>query len=278
MSYESKEQIFLYHGYGSGVGGYLERYGSYIRIPTVGSAALPNSGGEVKTESGPWEWSPDGEPPDGFRISVRGVHSRLWTEETATEWITNAEIAVSGFNLCNRVEVGRMVTRLQSVHKKGREKPQPRISFKGSGFWNGRIDDEPVGLAIDQELDEYSTYDELNDVVCGRKKTSFCPSNLSAEEPGDGKPDYFNDLHRKYKSDKHTRCSIVGEVQKKEGSKLPKPKGYSIELDGFGRIFFGEMVVSHGMKTLNMIRWDLGCTDCGGGDGGSGSANGEPMP
>src|SRR3954452_17028200 len=105
MSYESKEQIFLYHGYGTGVGGYLERFGQQLAIPTIAPVALPLTGGESVAKTGAWEWAPEGEPPTsqgGFRISVRSATARLWTEETRREWISNAEIRITGFNLCGR--------------------------------------------------------------------------------------------------------------------------------------------------------------------------------
>lgn len=283
MSYESQEQIFLYHGYGLGIGGYLERYGSHIPIPSIGSVALSMAGGEAVASSGAWSWAPEDEPdpPKGFRISVRGIRARLWTEETRKEWVTNAEVVVKGFNLCDRVEIGQMVTRLRSVHTKNAGKHQPRISFQGSGLWNVKIEGEPAGVTIDDDLDEFATHDELKDVVGGKRPTRFCPNNLHAPQASQqalqAKPDYFVDLREKYKNDSHTRCSIVGDIRKGR-EKHPKAKGYSVEIEDFGRIFFGEMLVSDGMKRLNLIRWDLGCDDCGGGTGGSADLNGEPMP
>src|SRR5262245_32975229 len=138
MSYERKEQIFLYHAYGLGIGGYLERHGQTLAIPSIVPIALSPVGGETEAKSGPWARAPEYDAPTserGVRISVQGIAARIWTEENRREWITHSEMRVKGFNLCDRVEVGHMVTRLKSVHKKNHAEPRPRITFDGSGFW-----------------------------------------------------------------------------------------------------------------------------------------------
>src|SRR5882724_2634860 len=171
MSYESKEQICLYRGYGGGLCGYLERYGQQLAIPSVAPVALSLVGGESISQSGPWEWAPEGEPSTadgGFRISVGAVTARLWTEENSREWISNAEIRITGFNLCDRVQVGHMVSRLKSVHKKGHVERHPKISFDGSGFWNVSVDGDAVPITLDGELDACTSRDEVRDVV-GRR-------------------------------------------------------------------------------------------------------------
>jgi hypothetical protein len=264
MTYDPREQFFLYHGYGLGVGGHVERYGQKLAIPSLAPVVLPITGGESYSKSGPWEWKPDDEPPTsegGFRISVRGVSARLWTEENRKEWITNAEIRVSGFNLCDRVEVGFMVAKLRSVHKKKHVEKHPRISFEGSGFWNVRIDKQPVPIELDNDLDQCASRDELKKLVKER--------DYLAEAEHD---DYMHELIEKHVNDDYTRCSIVRNIRH------PKKRGFSVDLDGFGRIFLGEMLVADNEKRLSMVRWNLGCDNCGDGTSGSPSVNGDSMP
>lgn len=288
MSYESKDQIFLYHAYALGLGGYVERNNQQLAIPSIGSAALAMAGGMACSDSGFFEWAPPCEPapPKGFYISVGSVSAKLWSQEEDDYWTTNAEVRVSNFNLCERVKIGLMVNRLTSKHKKracktfqrGRD-DQPRISFKDSQFWNVTVDGEGVDVGINRDLDQHQSHDELKQAIAADRPPkgygAFCARNLLAAE--DEAPEYVRDLARKYTSDRLTRCSIVGEVKKSE--RLPHAvHGYSMELEDFGRVFFGEMIVADGMKRLNMIRWDLGCDNCGGGGGGSSDMNGMPSP
>jgi hypothetical protein len=52
----------------------------------------------------------------------------------------------------------------------------------------------------------------------------------------------------------------------------------SIVVENFGRIFLGEVIVSHGTKEVTMFRIDLGCDNCGDVGGSGGSTNGGPVP
>src|SRR5256885_13271294 len=52
--FRSKPQIFHYHGYGHGCGGYLERDDHMVPIPSIGGAALSIAGGEARSEAGPF--------------------------------------------------------------------------------------------------------------------------------------------------------------------------------------------------------------------------------
>lgn len=292
MSYDpttTPDQIFIYNVYANGIGGFIKRNGQILTIPSVGGEALSAAGGRARTEAGRLDWAPspyEPAPPEGFRISVDGVTTELWTEENDHEWVTNAEVRVYGFNLCERVKIGLMVNRLTSRHAKGRDRAalpdggQPRISFEGSQYWSVSIDGEPVHITIDRDLDQQcTTHDSLKRALSGSTgATAFCPANLVAAGP----PQYMRDLQDKYKSPKYTRCAIVGEVRH------PKAHGYSVDLTdpseptnrskNLGRVFFGEMLVGDEIKHLNMIRWDLGCETFGGGTGGAANMNGATMP
>jgi hypothetical protein len=284
---DKKPQIFHYHGYGHGCGGYVERHGNIIPIPSVGGAALSMAGGEAYTETGPFSWAPpfEPDPPVGFRLSVQRITTHLWTEESDKEWVTNADVTVYGFNLCERVKIGIMRSRLTSRHPKGIDRTvlpnggQPRISFDGSYFVNVTIDNQPVVITLDTDLDTCPTHQQLREVVSGQRPTTHCPRNLCT---GANDPQYMQELATHYQSKQFTRCSIVGHVGH------PTAHGYSVDLtdpakpdepaQNLGRVFFGEMVVGDEMKRLNMIRWNLGCEACGDGTGGGADLNGTPMP
>src|SRR5262249_42921452 len=158
MSYESKEQIFLYHAYALGAGGYVERQGEHLAIAGSAPGALSIVGGRSVSTFGPWVWKPPFDPePDkgGFRVSIEETSIALWTEETDKEWITNGEVTLSGFNLCDRLKIGQVVGKLTSRHRKNTQNEQAHISFRGSQFFNVFLDGERLDVTIDQPLDEF---------------------------------------------------------------------------------------------------------------------------
>ena len=280
MAYDrSMDQIFLYHVYANGSGGFIKRNDQILAIPSIGGSALSNAGGKAFRETGPFAWAPPFEPkpPEGFFISVERITTKLWTEENDNEWISNAEVRVYGFNLCERVKIGLMVNRMTSRHPKGIDRQklpdagQPQISFEGSQFWNVLIDGVSTHVTMDRGLDRCRSHQALKQML-ERK-----PHALSADAP-----QYLIDLEKKYQSDKLTRCSIVSEIRH------PNAYMHTINLTdkddpmsrgkNLGRIFLGEMFVGDELKHLDMIRWDLGCDTSGGGTGGSSNMNGLPMP
>jgi len=103
----------------------------------------------------------------------------------------------------------------------------------------------------------------------------FCRHNLLTI--GNDGPEYVQDLARKYISERYTRCSIINEIRRPEEARF-EVYGYSIYIPDFGRIFFGELQAADGMKRLNMLRWNLGCADCGDGTSCATDMNGVPMP
>ena len=304
MSYEEREQIFLYHGYAVGVGGYVERNGNRLAIPALTPAALPLTGGKSVMRQGAWSWAPPDDPPPsdgGFRISVGASAVTLLTEEKEDAWVTYAQVTVEDFNLCDRLTIGLMVGTLTSVHKKGIDyKPEARISFAGSELFNVYVDGVQIDVPVDRALDRFQTYEELRAVIkgdagptpdaqmsdddCKRWRRDFRSQKLFEATKSD--PLYVRNIEEwGRKTDRLTRCSIAGPIGKPEKAlKHVGVHGYSIwiqESDDkpeFGRIFFGEMIVSQGMKSLNMVRWNLGCDNCSDGTGGAPSVNGGSMP
>src|SRR5436305_12117724 len=170
MSYESKDQIFLYHGYALGAGGYIERGGQQLAIPGVAPGALSIAGGKSVNAYGPWSWAPPGEPSEGgFRVSVGETTMTLSTDENEGEWITQGEVALKELNLCDRFKVGLIVAKLTSRHRKKAGREQTRISFHGSQLWNVSVDGSVIDVPIDHALDAFQTHDELRDVIAGNK-------------------------------------------------------------------------------------------------------------
>lgn len=297
--YESKDQILLHHGYALGCGGYMDRDGTRIPIDAIAPGVISIVGGKCKTEQPEWQFTlpAKGKYPK-FSIMVSKAVTEVFSTEDENQWTTTAQSTVHGLNLCDVIRADRVTSKLTSVHlkrKKGQKKKEASISFAGSEIRGLSVNGVPCGVTLDDELDRFQTHGELKDVLGGKLKPKprpdfpalacklwseqFKPRNLLDVLKKDKKKDplYMQDLVGKYVSDKITRCSIVADLDIPPETRAVK-HGYSIEIEGFGRIFFGEMRVSDGMKRLDMIRFDLGCDDCGGGTVPSSAVNGEPMP
>jgi len=57
-----------------------------------------------------------------------------------------------------------------------------------------------------------------------------------------------------------------------------RANGHSTYVPGFGKAYFAESLISHGTRTLTMLRFELGSTTGGSGSGGGGSTNGKHYP
>lgn len=299
--YESKDQILLYHGYALGCGGFMERNGTKVPIDAIAPGVISIVGGKCRTEQLEWQFDlpAEGKYPRFF-IRVSKAVTEVFSTEDDKQWTTTAQSTVHGLNLCDVIRADRVVSKLTSVHlkgKKGQKKEEACISFAGSEIAGLSVNGIPCRVSIDRELDQFQTHARLKTVLKGKLGSklppdltpaawqSWCdhfkPRNLLHPGPKDPKepkdPQYLEDLRTKFVSDSITRCSIVADldIPPKTGA---KKYGYSIEIENFGRIFFGEMRVSDGMKRLDMIRFDLGCDDCGGGTVPSSAVNGEPVP
>lgn len=293
--YESKKQILLHHGYALGCGGYVERDGTQLPIDAVAPAVISIVGGKCRTERSDWQFElPKTAKYPRFFISLSKCVTEVSSKEDRKQWTTTAESTVEGLNLCDVIRADRVTMKLTSVHlkkKKGQRKSEPRISFEGSEFVGLSVNRVGFDIPIDRDLDCFQTHGEVKKVIrgklwptprrglplaaCKEWTKNFNPRNLVTA--GREEPEYMRDLARKYVSDKLTRCSIVGDFKVPPETGAVK-RGYSIDIDGFGRIFFGEMIVSDGMKRLDMIRFDLGCDGCAGGTVPAGAVNGEPVP
>jgi hypothetical protein len=293
--YESKEQILLYHGYALGCGGYVERDGAKLPIDAVAPAVISIVGGKCRTEHPEWQFElPKTAKYPKFFIRFSKCVTEVSSKEDDKQWTTTAESTVDGLNLCDVIRADRVKMKLTSIHlkkKKGQKKSEPHISFDGSEFAGLSVNGVSFDIPIDRDLDCFQTHSELKNVIRGKLRPAprpglplpackqwtenFNPRNLLTA--GRKEPEYMRDLARKYVSDKLTRCSIVGDFEVPPETGAVK-RGYSIDIDGFGRIFFGEMIVSDGMKRLNMIRFDLGCDGCAGGTVPAGAVNGDSVP
>ena len=284
MSYQQKKEEHLFHGFASGVGGYIERDFVKHPIPLVGGLALSVSGGIGSTCHNNYDFvyvDKNRDRAADFRLQADKIFTVVTGTEREDGWLTTAqsELVNLDINGVVRADLVRAVT--TSFHSRRAKitdpKPEAVISTRGSELVNLTVRGVPVRLTPDETFDRYSTYGDLRSFMAsgGSDAQSFRARNF-LESAGTSE-DYICDMER-FSSDTHVRCSIFSEIRFERACEGVSQHCYSLAIPDFGRLYIGEVIVSNGEKQLNMLRFDLGCEVCGGGTGGAAGVNGETVP
>jgi hypothetical protein len=175
--------------------------------------------------------------------------------------------AIEGLNILDIVTADRIVARLYSQHREGEK--EGSFTIVGSRFENLRIADCEVKVKLDVDLfKKIPTYEAaLNDF----------------EKEGD----FYKIAHDPFKTGKSIRkpvsngaflCSCVKEIKVETDCRCVEPAGHSFTVPGFGKIFLAEMLITHGQRTLTMIRFEIGSAVSGSGTVSQADGNGQPWP
>ena len=170
-------------------------------------------------------------------------------------------------NMMDILTADRIVCRLYSKH--AQDAAEGHITMHGSLFENLAICGHPVKLDLDFALfEDIQTYEQA--------QTAYKSNDQFKKIASD--PLQSGHVLSEQKCNGAFLCSLV-----KDGGihiKAPgvKPSGHSLYVPGFGKVYFAEVMISHGTRTLTMLRFELGSTTGGGGSGGSGTTNGKHYP
>jgi hypothetical protein len=174
---------------------------------------------------------------------------------------------LEGLNMLDVLTADRIVSRLYSKHAKGAA--EGVITMHGSKFENLLICGHPVKMDLDFTLFE--------------KIQTFEKARTAYADAG-------SDFHKRAKDPLRTGTALAS--QDKNGAFLcslvkgdiqvdypgVEASGHSIYVPGFGRVYFAEVFISHGQRTLTMLRFELGSTTKAGGSGGATTSNGKNYP
>jgi hypothetical protein len=285
--YQTRERDYVYHAYAIGLGGFVASDGERQNIESTGSAVLSISGGAGhvrQTDYCFFRCSKNG--GNNFYIRVDDVQSEVVGYEHADGYTTRARTTLRGLDINGVVKADLVESALESHHASAacQQKQEPHIGILNSRFEGLIVSGVPVEPKPHGILDRYPTYGGLRALVDGAGEDDddsrtlrprLRAASLMDVPPEPPPPLYVTDLCKRYVRPDLIRCSIFDALD--TGGKL-ETHGYSIAVPDFGRVFLGELLVTHGMKRLNMIRFDLGCDPTGGGTGGGSSVNGEPSP
>lgn len=223
-------------------------------IPSQASVALSQQGGE------------------GYATVRNFNYKNIFSFDEASSYVTGsvdhgdhntlAMVTVRNLNIANMVFADLLVCRVSSRHTPNLAEGD--ITFTGSRFDGLRIDGAQVDVKLDHDLfARYPTFERFAGM--GDKEAREIAPRVQWDP--EGKVPQRNGT---------ITASLVGGLPNLERTGI-KVNGYSIQLDQFGTIHLGQIIMKPGYRRLSMIRFDLGCPLNGGGEAGGGEGNGHDI-
>jgi hypothetical protein len=260
------KKTYYFHGDASSLGGFIEKP-FQKHIPAQAAATLPSVGGHVTSQTGAFNF-------EGV-ISCRSGYTRVsgrHMEEDGAATVTVTSV-LEGLNILEIVKAERVVAQITADYPVAGG--FPRVSFTGSHFDRLTIGHADASLALNSGLLGVATGPKAQRVPIseslfqetGRQQAAKLVRSVKAESDHEELSWLTHryswmDSERKLGKDGFLLCSLVDGV----GGAIPgRSFGHVLEIPDFGRIFLGELFVSHGLFRISMIRAELGCTVQGGG-------------
>jgi hypothetical protein len=174
---------------------------------------------------------------------------------------------IEGLNLLDVVTAHRIVARLYSKHLEGQ--PEGSFNMVGSRFEGLRIADCDVEVKLDLKLFEN------------------VPTYKTALAEFDKKGDFYKIASNPFKEKDPLNkpgpngaflCSCVKEIEAKTCPGVTRVGHHGFSVEGFGKIFLGEVFIEHGQRTLTMVRFEIGSAVSGKGTVVQTTSNGSNYP
>lgn len=243
----SKYQPLRYHFHASGYA-LSAHFHRPVDVPIAAQAslALPIEGGQA--HSGIERFAiPRIAAFDAAQTHLSGSFQ---DDSTATSSVT---VVVEGLSILDFLTVDRMVTRLTGEHNLKQKNGESHIIALGSHFEGLKLGGFPVNVTLRHNLLlEAETFADLKKGVKddGKSGKIMIPGN------------------------EVLLFSLVDKIE----TDLPgaEIEGHTIEVPHFGKIALAEVFAGRGIRTLTMLRFELGSPDGGGGSSGGGTTNGRP--
>jgi hypothetical protein len=188
-----------------------------------------------------------------FKSAHSHVSGSMQDERTAT---TQAITTIHDLNIMDVITADRITCRLTSEHRIG--ETEGFILAIGSTFENLRIAGFPFHIVLRHELLLGSrTHADLADKVASLKANG----KIAAAKGG------------------VVVCSLVERIETDfPGLSDEDKKKHIVHIPHLGTLSFAELLSVEGLKTLTMLRFDLGSPDGGGGTAGGTTVNGKTPP
>jgi hypothetical protein len=243
---------FLYHAFAHALSGHLTRPIDHL-IEVQAGIALPTTGGHGISRVENFRFNESVSFKAGYaQVSGSERFVRDGDKERCIH-TTLSTAVVEGLNILDVITADRVVSRIASSWESGDE---PHSVVLGSRFDNLHI----AGCKIDVEL-HHELVLKLETFEDARNEfASNAEFRKMAENPiGKSK------LPNKIEPHGVISCSLVKELkpEKCHGITRLGHHGHVLVVPEFGRIHLAELVLTHGSKTLTMIRVELGSPNGG---------------
>jgi hypothetical protein len=275
---------FVFRGNAAAFGGHIIRPDDLV-IEAHGASSLPVTGGRSVSRVGPPPQNPyfhidsaetfaEGlfENHDQFRAFTLGQ-----MEQDALAAVTRVRTDVRGFVLGRefKLRVKRILAELHSRSPRASNQPSVRI---GDVAVDG-IDFNGHRLVVELDPSPFQRCDTHAKLLAAADDPDFVKqwgSALFMQTPRDGGPP-VPPYGRLVETNGVIYCTIVKSIRW-EGDPHPGAKiaGNSVELEpDFGRLYFGELLISEHSRRLTMVRAAMGSGGGGSASGGDVETNGQ---
>lgn len=206
-----------------GLGGYYERGGEQKLVPSIASVVLAPTGGEG--------WSSATNYDDGD-IAFTHAESRVRGYKTSDGYFTTiSDIYITNLRMFNKVSVALMQATVTSTRNLSRDVDE--AEFQLQALYRGiDVDGTDVVPAVDVEVC-HASYSSL---LGNANLTALQP--LTPADP--------------------VRSSIVNDLKHNAPEDVLKKHGKNVlEVPGFARLKFGDLVAKRGRRRVNLLTFDF---------------------
>ncbi len=266
------DRRFVYRGSAVGLGARITRIlkedGLQHVIPVQAASTLPQTGG-VSESSSPRYDHPVKAPAGMPLVHVGAARTRAAGNPRGDHFVTEVSASVEDVDFYGQLKIGSASASLVSIHDGHNSAPliyPDKIVIEGlnlGGYGvSVRFDLSPFTENRTKRALQaaYSNDARLRESCAARFNTS--PASSTLQEYGGY---YVTSLATEFVWDREKHPKV-------------EPDGYSLVWDGFGRIIFGEMLISDHEYRLTLIRLRMGSDVGGDGSICSIDTNGHTMP
>jgi hypothetical protein len=269
---------FHFHGHALGVAARIRRPEDRS-LPVQACSSLPVTGGEHKSEVGPTEL--------GKWISFQSAATSMrgdYTDRDAAVAMTRGEVAfdavpvetvvkasVRGLSILGRLFVG--VAEMGLTSRSSQDPGQPSIQVNGARLEDVRVDRSRLKITLAEQV--FRDYDTKEKLAAGFTQHLRQRHAHMFLRPGS----HSTAPERLPEAGGVAKCTLVQEMA---WADAPHPTatidGHALIIPDFGKVFFGEMVITECSRRLTMVRCQLGSEDGGELSAAEGEANGHTWP